>query len=250
MRTVDEYYKEMEVSMIRANVLESEEQTMARFLNGLNHPIKKIVEFQPYDSLVALVHQDTKAERQIIADFKYEKQRASFANKQSSSTPPMAIEPPSSTTKGPQRTSSATNRAPQAFKKATPQTTNQNATQVKSSSITCFKCGGSGHKSFECVNNKVMIVNAEGERDSMSEGEYYALHQVALNTLDMEVNEDETFYCDGDDQPSLVVTRVLTTSPQDDQDQRCNLFQTRAGTNSKSIKVIIDGGSCHNLASK
>ena len=50
--------------------------------------------------------------------------------------------------------------------------------------------------------------------------------------------------------PSLVVTRVLTTSPQEDQDQRCNLFQTRAGINGKSIKVIIYGGSCHNLASK
>ena len=146
--------------------------------------------------------------------------------------------------------SSDPNRAPQAFKKATPQTTNQSANQVKSSSITCFKCGGSGHKSFECVNNKVMIVYAEGERDSMSEGEYYALHQVALNTLDMEANDEETLYCDGDDQPSLVVTRVLTTSPQDEQDQRCNLFQTRAGINGKSIKVIIDGGSCHNLASK
>ena len=163
MRNVDEYYKEMEVSMIRANVLESEEQTMARFLNGLNHPIKKIVEFQPYDSLVALVHQATKAERQIIDEFKYAKQKASFAGKQSSSMPQMAIAPPSSTTKGPQRTSSATNRAPQAFKKAPPQSTNPNATQVKSSSITCFKCGGSGHKSFECDNNKVMILNAEGE---------------------------------------------------------------------------------------
>ena len=49
---------------------------------------------------------------------------------------------------------------------------------------------------------------------------------------------------------SLVVTRVLTTSFQDDQDQRCNLFQTRADINGKSIKDIIDGGSCHNLASK
>jgi hypothetical protein len=94
-----------------------------------------------------------------------------------------------------------------------------------------------------------MIVNADGDRDSMSEDEYYALHQVALNPLDADHNEDEQIYCDGDDQPSLVVTRVLTTSLQDDQDQRCNLFQTRAGINGKSIKVIIDGGSCHNLAS-
>ena len=80
--------------MIRANVLESEEQAMARFLNGLNYPIKKIVEFQPYNSLVALVHQATKAERQIIEDAKYAKQKAFFASKPTSSTPPMAQAPP------------------------------------------------------------------------------------------------------------------------------------------------------------
>src|SRR3954468_3839149 len=33
------------------------------------------------------------------------------------------------------------------------------------------------------------------------------------------------------------------------EDQRCNILQTRAGINGKSIKVIVDGGSCHNLAS-
>ena len=38
--------------MIQANVKEEEEQTMARFLNGLNHPIKKIANFQPYSTLI------------------------------------------------------------------------------------------------------------------------------------------------------------------------------------------------------
>ena len=36
VRSVDEYYKEMEISRIRAHVEESQEQSMARFLNGLN----------------------------------------------------------------------------------------------------------------------------------------------------------------------------------------------------------------------
>ena len=61
----------MEVAMIRANVTEDDEQTMARFLNGLNHPIKKIVDFQPYSNLIELVHQATKAECQVQDDFKY-----------------------------------------------------------------------------------------------------------------------------------------------------------------------------------
>jgi hypothetical protein len=32
--------------------------------------------------------------------------------------------------------------------------------------------------------------------------------------------------------------------------QRHNLFQTRAKVQDKVVKVIIDGGSCHNLASR
>ena len=56
-KSVEEYYKEMEISMIRANVTEDDEQTMARFFNGLNHPIKKIADFQPYSNLMRLVHQ-------------------------------------------------------------------------------------------------------------------------------------------------------------------------------------------------
>jgi hypothetical protein len=35
-RSMDDYYKEMEIALIRANVEEDKEATMARFLNGLN----------------------------------------------------------------------------------------------------------------------------------------------------------------------------------------------------------------------
>ena len=55
-RTVEEFYKEMELTMMRANIQESEKQTIARYFNGHNHPIKRIVEFQPYSTIVELVH--------------------------------------------------------------------------------------------------------------------------------------------------------------------------------------------------
>ena len=38
-RTVDNYYKEMEVLLIRARIQESDEAKMARFLRGLNEDI-------------------------------------------------------------------------------------------------------------------------------------------------------------------------------------------------------------------
>jgi hypothetical protein len=63
--SIEEYYKEMEKAMFRANVYEDEEQTIARFMTGLHRNIQRIVEFQPYQSLIDLVHQATKAECQL-----------------------------------------------------------------------------------------------------------------------------------------------------------------------------------------
>ena len=45
-KIVDEYHKEMEIAMIRANVVEDREATMARFLNGLNRDIANVVELE------------------------------------------------------------------------------------------------------------------------------------------------------------------------------------------------------------
>ena len=41
---VDEYYMEMEMRMVRGNVIEDREVMMARFLNGLNREIANVVE--------------------------------------------------------------------------------------------------------------------------------------------------------------------------------------------------------------
>jgi hypothetical protein len=45
---VEDYHKEMEVAMIRANVEEDREATMARFLSRLNRDIANVIELQHY----------------------------------------------------------------------------------------------------------------------------------------------------------------------------------------------------------
>ncbi|KAL2225724.1 UNVERIFIED_CONTAM: Transposon Ty3-I Gag-Pol polyprotein [Sesamum indicum] len=52
-KSVDEYYKEMEIAMIRTNIIEDNEATMARFLHGLNREIAD------------MVHQAIKVEQQL-----------------------------------------------------------------------------------------------------------------------------------------------------------------------------------------
>lgn len=94
-----------------------------------------------------------------------------------------------------------------------------------------------------------MITRDDGDVEYLSEGEYEALVQAATSHEEDDLEDQEQVLCVHDASPSLVVTKVLTTHALPNEDQRCNIFQTRAGINGKSIKVIIDGGSCHNLAS-
>ncbi|KAK1648935.1 hypothetical protein QYE76_066740 [Lolium multiflorum] len=245
-KSVEEYYKEMHMTMMSANVDEREEQTMARFLNGLNIPVKRIVEFLPYKNMVELLHQATRAERQVREDLASAKTKTFFAarnamNASSSikNTSALASKDPPKQARSAIKTTS--------FKPE--QSTMSSKASTGSSNITCFKCGAQGHKSFECKNTRVMITRDDGDVEYLSEGEYEALVQAATSHEDDDLEDQEQVLCVHDASPSLVVTKVLTTHALPNEDQRCNIFQTRAGINGKSIKVIIDGGSCHNLAS-
>ena len=42
--SVEEYYNEMEVVMVRENIEENRETMMARFMEGLNWEVQKVVE--------------------------------------------------------------------------------------------------------------------------------------------------------------------------------------------------------------
>ena len=87
-----------------------------------------------------------------------------------------------------------------------------------------------------------MILNDDGTYDSMSEDGMEALEQMAMHRRVNE-EEDELVFCDEDSSPTLVVSKVLTLQHQQDEDQRCHIFHTKAGINGRSVKVIIDGGS-------
>ncbi|GKU99868.1 hypothetical protein SLEP1_g12650 [Rubroshorea leprosula] len=64
-KSVENYHKEMEITMVRANVEEDREATMARFLHGLNCDIANVVELQHYVELEDMVHMTMKIERQL-----------------------------------------------------------------------------------------------------------------------------------------------------------------------------------------
>ena len=143
----------------------------------------------------------------------------------------------------PSKSVSVAPNAKQSPQPAASATGSSNST-ARTRDMNCHTCGGKGHFKRECPNKKVMLINEET-------GEYESGDEVDPNAEFEEEHEDELYYADAERLPSIVCTpKVLSVAPSSSE-QRCNLFQTRAAVgNGRSCKVIIDGGSCRNLASK
>lgn len=62
-KSVEDYFKEMEIAMIRADVDKDREATMVRFLFGLNREIANVVKLQYYVELMDMIHMAIKIEQ-------------------------------------------------------------------------------------------------------------------------------------------------------------------------------------------
>ena len=91
----------------------------------------------------------------------------------------------------------------------------------------------------------MIIVNDNGEYESTSE------EDVGEGNVDETHEDDEHIGCEFEQGAALVVAQILSVQMKEAEiGQRHNLFQTRAKVQDKVVKVIIDGGSYHNLASR
>jgi hypothetical protein len=110
--------------------------------------------------------------------------------------------------------------------------------------MNCHTCGGRGHIKKDCPNRKVMLINEETAE--------YETRDDADPELDcLQDDEDGSLNAYATHLPTIVCSpKVLSVTPSS-ADQRFNLFQTKAIVGpGKACRVIIDGDSCHNLASK
>ena len=97
-----------------------------------------------------------------------------------------------------------------------------------------------------------MIVREDGEYDSASDYDEETLALISAQHEDNEDSEQDIEVMgaeDADNYRSLVAHRALSVQLSQEQNQRHNLFHTRGVVKDRAIRIIIDGGSCNNLAS-
>nr|XP_034591764.1 uncharacterized protein LOC117853544 [Setaria viridis] len=172
-RSVDEYFQELEMCLLRTGITKDEESTTARFLVGLNKPIADKVDMTNYTTLKELVHFARRAERQLAMSYKH---NASFSSPKNSTSWPQSQQQGAATSKssfrGDTRSTSTSSKQLDGKGKAVNSNhpnSSSKATQRKTSKIECFKCGGHGHKQAECPNRRTIIALADGSYDCQSE---------------------------------------------------------------------------------
>uniref|UniRef100_A0A2N9H3G6 CCHC-type domain-containing protein n=1 Tax=Fagus sylvatica TaxID=28930 RepID=A0A2N9H3G6_FAGSY len=221
-RSVEDYHKEMEVAMIRANVEEDREATMARFLSGLNRDIANVIELQHYVEIEDMVHMAMKVERQLKR--KGTARYTSVSNttwkskwdRNDSAEAKRKTEPPKGKDEG-------TSNKPKVESQPS-----------RNRDIKCFKCLGSGHIASQCPNRRVMIMRDNGEVMTESEDDSDGMPEL----VDASDDDGVVYPVTGE---SLVARRALNThiKVDDAEQQRENIFHTRCHVNNKD-EVLCD----------
>nr|XP_027062824.1 uncharacterized protein LOC113689221 [Coffea arabica] len=229
--SVEDYYKEIEMAMMRANIQEDNEATMARFLRGLNPDLQDALELQHYLDMHDLLELAIKAERG-----KKLRRGARFF--------------PSSNTSS-WRGNQPRRATHEAGSVTTPTSSNriQGNTSSRNAYSTPNKVAEASRTTSRAPPETPKARTHNGEIVSDDDDCEEVPDLTTGNHLDDDSVEEDCSPTQGEI-GCLVARRVLTARvKEDEQLQRENLFYTRCKVGDKVCSLIIDGGSCTNVAS-
>ncbi|RDX73637.1 hypothetical protein CR513_46727, partial [Mucuna pruriens] len=243
--SVEDYYKEMEITIIKTNVEEDREATMARFIRGLKKEIVDVVELQHYMEIEDLLHKEIQVQRQLkskssskFASSSSSSWRSNWNNNKVVTNPKEDVKAKYSSTKnlifsGALFVGVIIN----CYKMCS-----NSPPKGKIDTNTSYRSRDIKHIASQCPNKREMVMfdNGEIESEGSSDDEMPPLEDCS----DVEVAEPV-------DGVALVTRRALSIQPKEDGDveQREHIFHTRCHINDKVCSMIIHIGSCTNVAS-
>ncbi|XP_071900987.1 uncharacterized protein [Coffea arabica] len=244
-RSVEDYYKDMEISMLRANIQEDQEATMARFLSGLRVEIADQLELQYYVEIDDMVDKAIKIEQRL-------KRRGTTRNYNTNPQPFTRPFQPRREERGPNVWNTPKPKQDQGSSSRPPFTKTDSKVVSKPTIETskprnrdtkCWRCQGVGHIASQCPNPRAMLVLPNGDIVTDDEEEDYKDMPPLVE------EEDEIEEVPTQDKVGLVARRALATQASKDELQRDNIFYTRCHVTNKVCSLVIDPGSCTNVAS-
>nr|XP_010911115.1 uncharacterized protein LOC105037111 [Elaeis guineensis] len=163
---VEDYVKEFEMLMMRCDLREPQEQTIARFLRDLNKEIVDTMELQSYVFLDDVIKLAVKVERQ----------RKRGASKPSKTTNSSSLSPQSVPKAVPKQVEKGDSNKQVTDAAKEKEKVENSQPPKRSRDIKCFKCLGYGHIASECPNKRVMFIR-ESQEDIENEGELLVIHR-------------------------------------------------------------------------
>ncbi|WVZ58363.1 LOW QUALITY PROTEIN: hypothetical protein U9M48_008642 [Paspalum notatum var. saurae] len=237
-QSVEEYYQELQKGMLRCGLVEQDDAAMARFRGGLNREIQDILDYKEYFDITTLFEYACKAEREVQGR-RSKTYANSFAGRSPTSSSTPALPAPSTIGTTPRERTA---------KPAAPPATGAAPSTGRTRDIRCHRCKGFGHVIRDCPSKRTLLIRDDGEYSSASDSEATQYAMLAIDhaaQAEVHVNPG-----DADRYESLVAQRVLSTQvAPPKKNQRHTLFHTKGVVQERSIRIIIDSGSCNNLAS-
>ncbi|XP_065873481.1 uncharacterized protein [Euphorbia lathyris] len=226
-KSVEAYFKEMEIAMLRADVVEDRRATKSQFLAGLNRDIANVVELQHCVDVEDMVHTAKIVERQL----KERKNDKSYIGGSSSSN---------SNWKNRWGNQDKGSRFPSKFDNAKHKSDSVDKNKQKGeekprpSKLQCFKCLGFGHIASECTNRRAMIMRG-GEVVTDTESDYDEAEE------EDEDSEEAECFTRAERGESLVILRLLNSQMTivEDKIQRENIFHTRCLVQGKEYQDVM-----------